>query len=401
MKIIDEKGRLFGKINVIDFLVIMFLFCFVPMFYFGYKFLTTKEAARGNEFITIEANCQLIKLNPGLLKDISVGDKELDENNQVIGEIVSLGQSEPYKYTFDVGEGQKIIKEDPTLKQVNVKIKLKTNIKKGCIYYKNRQILANSPIEFRTNKYIVEAIPYAEDSLVRVEKLELNVVLKDLDEKTVRLISVGDKEIDANGGVIAEIIKIGKTQNNTYDIKLGTASIVLGEDSSKKEMFVKIKLKCDVSRDGRLYFKEKEIKYDSLLEFQSNRYTVKFKLAQILLNEKWVELRVKFSGMIPELATVVTEGDIEKDTSGRLVGRLKKIISNTPTEMQAISLQDNKFVSISQPFQRDIIATLNLLCTEKEGMLYFKNNPVKIGNMITFTTNLYSAMGIIVGLESQ
>lgn len=32
MKIIDEKGRLFGKINVIDFLVILFVVSLLPMF---------------------------------------------------------------------------------------------------------------------------------------------------------------------------------------------------------------------------------------------------------------------------------------------------------------------------------------------------------------------------------
>lgn len=37
MKIIDEKGRLFGKINVIYFLVILFLISLTPMFYYGYK----------------------------------------------------------------------------------------------------------------------------------------------------------------------------------------------------------------------------------------------------------------------------------------------------------------------------------------------------------------------------
>lgn len=37
MKIIDERGRLFGKINVIDLLAILFLASLVPMFNFGYR----------------------------------------------------------------------------------------------------------------------------------------------------------------------------------------------------------------------------------------------------------------------------------------------------------------------------------------------------------------------------
>ncbi len=38
IKIIDDKGMLFGKINIIDFMVIfLLLFTILPMFYYGYK----------------------------------------------------------------------------------------------------------------------------------------------------------------------------------------------------------------------------------------------------------------------------------------------------------------------------------------------------------------------------
>lgn len=45
MKIIDDKGRLFGKINVIDFLALLFLLCLTPMFYFGYKLYVGNKKA--------------------------------------------------------------------------------------------------------------------------------------------------------------------------------------------------------------------------------------------------------------------------------------------------------------------------------------------------------------------
>ncbi len=45
MKIVDEKGRLFGKINVIDFLVVLFLACLIAMFYFGYITINKRRVA--------------------------------------------------------------------------------------------------------------------------------------------------------------------------------------------------------------------------------------------------------------------------------------------------------------------------------------------------------------------
>lgn len=37
MKIIDDKGMFFGKINIIDFLVLLFILCFLPMLWYGWK----------------------------------------------------------------------------------------------------------------------------------------------------------------------------------------------------------------------------------------------------------------------------------------------------------------------------------------------------------------------------
>ena len=36
-KIIDDQGRLFGKVNIIDLIVLIFFLSLTPMFYFGWK----------------------------------------------------------------------------------------------------------------------------------------------------------------------------------------------------------------------------------------------------------------------------------------------------------------------------------------------------------------------------
>ncbi|MBM3251224.1 MAG: DUF4330 domain-containing protein [Candidatus Omnitrophica bacterium] len=46
MKIIDEQGKLFGKINVIDFLVIIFLIFLARIFYYGYKLYIAEKATQ-------------------------------------------------------------------------------------------------------------------------------------------------------------------------------------------------------------------------------------------------------------------------------------------------------------------------------------------------------------------
>jgi len=85
MKIIDEKGRLFGKINVIDFLVILFLFCLVPMFYFGYKIFTKEPIVIPPE-PEKEAILRIKYTNllPDIAATVKVGDEQVEVSEEVI-----------------------------------------------------------------------------------------------------------------------------------------------------------------------------------------------------------------------------------------------------------------------------------------------------------------------------
>ena len=51
MKVIDEKGRLFGKINLIDFSIILILICSLPVFY-----ATTKMIDKTSKLAPQEEN---------------------------------------------------------------------------------------------------------------------------------------------------------------------------------------------------------------------------------------------------------------------------------------------------------------------------------------------------------
>lgn len=47
MKFIDEKGRLFGKWNIIDFLVVIFILCLTPMGYYAWKLCKAPKTTIG------------------------------------------------------------------------------------------------------------------------------------------------------------------------------------------------------------------------------------------------------------------------------------------------------------------------------------------------------------------
>ena len=61
MKIIDEQGFvhiLWWRINIIDFLAVVYVLCLIPMFYFGYK-VRSKTVEKTHTVYELSANCPI------------------------------------------------------------------------------------------------------------------------------------------------------------------------------------------------------------------------------------------------------------------------------------------------------------------------------------------------------
>lgn len=175
MKIINEKGKLFGRVNIIDFLVIIFLLFLTPTFYFGYQLFTKRTAclkeANQKEFGTIEINCDLIKLNPETLKIIMQGDTEKNKKGEIIGTILWIGKSQPVVYLVNVGQIQDNV-QDAVLRQLPAKLKIKVEIKNKNLYYNDQHITTSQPFYFRTNKYVVKCTPFINNEISNNKILE-------------------------------------------------------------------------------------------------------------------------------------------------------------------------------------------------------------------------------------
>jgi len=427
MRIIDEKGRLFGKINLIDFLVLILLFCLVPIFYFGYTILFKAPTTYGPErdIVVIETRCLLIKLDEKTLKQISVGDKEIDGYGFTIGEIISIGESSSYKYLLSIGEDTKVLKESD-MQQLEVRIRLQAEAsERGVLIYKNQLLQLNIPFAFNTDKYRVKAVmpsgELSEDpSIIQISKddfvflkskkqsktVELYAILKELDDNLLKEIFVGDKEVDKNGETVAEILSLGKKEANSLELRVGKDNYITAESSNTKQINVKMRLKCQIANAGddiQFYFKGKMMKHNMPFQFKTDKYVVKALLAKtfeamslIKEKQKWVTLQVEFSGVRPEVASVVRKGDVQKDLNNETIGRINSVVNNAAL---VLTLKNNDFVTLQHPYSRDIKVSLDVQCMQKEGTYYFKNFPVKMGNMISFATDLYSITGTIVGME--
>lgn len=173
MRIIDKNGRIFGKINVIDFLVIIFLMSFTPMLSLVYNIFRKKpvrpprlptissisSAQKTAEFLDIELNCNFVNLTKETLKLIKIGDYQLIAEGEKIGEIIWIGESSPLMRRLDIGSKfiEIPVQTEIDLFQIPVKLKIKVEIAGDRLYYNGRMVADNNPIVFKTIDYEAEA----------------------------------------------------------------------------------------------------------------------------------------------------------------------------------------------------------------------------------------------------
>lgn len=221
MKVIDERGMLFGRINIIDFMGILFCVFLIPMFYFGYgifkdnlnaRVKNTPEAKK--EFIEFKVDCLFIKLKPEEAKNISVGDKEYVGKDEVIGEIVEIGEITPYVHEFNIGAPGKITKEDLVLKQIPAKLRIKAEKRGNDLYYQDKQIKSNVVASFITDKYKAEFLPLFTKEINTIKTdisgVELVQILQSIDNK----LNISNAKINNLSGLGAEINSLENKINN-------------------------------------------------------------------------------------------------------------------------------------------------------------------------------------------
>lgn len=137
MKIINKKGLIFGKVSIIDLLIIAVIG--VALF-FIYNFFAKEEIQLTSDsefFYTFEAN----KVEESFEEAIEVGMTVFNStNNSYIGEVVEVS-SKPYVvWTEDLVNGKFLMVEDPTKKTVTIRIKAKGEVTETA-YYAGQELI--------------------------------------------------------------------------------------------------------------------------------------------------------------------------------------------------------------------------------------------------------------------
>ena len=127
MKLIDEKGKLFGKVNVVDLIVIIIIAGIVGAV--GYRLTSSRvNVGGGNPVTTEDKYCYVTLYSPLVVPEISqqlnVGDKLVANSKYTDAEIVSIDEK-PAAYVSTNSDGEAVLSEHPIWKDVTVVVKEK------------------------------------------------------------------------------------------------------------------------------------------------------------------------------------------------------------------------------------------------------------------------------------
>lgn len=127
-KIIDEKGRLFGKINIVDLAVIVIIIAVIAVVVI--RLNSQRMNARSEnplsdqETVYVTLTSSLVV--PEIAESIKPGDKLVANNHFTTGEVVSV-ESVPASYVSNNSEGKAVLSEHPLWKDLTIVIKDKVD----------------------------------------------------------------------------------------------------------------------------------------------------------------------------------------------------------------------------------------------------------------------------------
>lgn len=161
--IIDAKGRLFGKINVVDFLIIMIFLVITPVFFHVYKIMNRMPTRIQSEWITVQAVTFTL---PEIAELFTPEDVATDIFGTIDSKLIRV-----VKKTYDESERYKKAMVDAQ-SQFRIPVFLEFELSctegdKGGLWYFRRRALSlglNRTFLFNSLKYRIDCYP------IKIEK---------------------------------------------------------------------------------------------------------------------------------------------------------------------------------------------------------------------------------------
>lgn len=160
MKLIDEKGKLFGKINIIDLIVII---CVVVVaaalvYKFAAPAAESVVAPKSDMYVTMRVRGGMNYLDKELNDHLKPGAKLIAGSDYIAGaEVVSV-RSDDYLSAATTHDGKFVTANDPQKRDIIITVKAKQNKNDPILKIGNQEIRIGRGFVFKTQTVEVNAI---------------------------------------------------------------------------------------------------------------------------------------------------------------------------------------------------------------------------------------------------
>jgi len=151
MKLIDDKGRLFGLINIIDLLILLLIIAVVGR----YAWKSQAQKPSGVQAQTIEVVLLVKDVRDATVNAIKEGDIVREtKSNVVLGKITNI-EVKPADTLVNTADGKVVNYPNPILKDIYVTVRGTGTAGENAIVLGNSEIRIGTTLAFKTNIYAV------------------------------------------------------------------------------------------------------------------------------------------------------------------------------------------------------------------------------------------------------
>lgn len=157
MKIINEKGKLFGLINIVDLIIIIALLAVIGAV--GVKLLAKPVgetiSPKSEMIVTMRVRGAMLYFTDEIMK-IEPGEKLVAGNSYVDGEVVSI-ERVPYEVLTTTDDGRIVKAVDPEREDIIITVKAKENKNSPTLKIGNQDVRIGRSFIFKTQTFEISA----------------------------------------------------------------------------------------------------------------------------------------------------------------------------------------------------------------------------------------------------
>ena len=160
MKIVNEKGKLFGIINVVDLVVLLFIILVAAAAIYKFAAPAASEviAPKSDMYVTMRIRGTFDYLDAEIADKLKPGDKLIAGSDYIPGaEVVSVKKI-PYLSAGETSEGKFVTSEDPQKSDTIIVVKAKQAKNDPILKIGNQEVRIARGFIFKTQLFEMNAI---------------------------------------------------------------------------------------------------------------------------------------------------------------------------------------------------------------------------------------------------